>query len=112
AIMIAKTPFGLHLRAVGADPKSAASAGISPKKIHTYALILSGVFAGAAGAYLSMGYVSWFASNMTAGRGFIAIAVETMGMGSAWGTLAASIIMGIAETVAITMQTKGMPSEL
>ena len=74
--------------------------------------MLSGVFGGAAGAYLSMGYVSWFAQNMTAGRGFIAIAAEVMGMGTAWGTFAAAAVLGIAETTAITMQALGLPNEL
>jgi len=112
AIMLARTPFGLHIRAVGSDPKAAAAAGISRNRVQLYALTLSGVFGGAAGAYLSMGYVSWFAQNMTAGRGFIALAAEVMGMGTAWGTFAAAAVLGIAETVAITMQTKGLPSEL
>ena len=112
AIMLARTPFGLHIRAVGSDPKAAAAAGISRNRVQLYALSLSGVLGGAAGAYLSLGYVSWFAQNMTAGRGFIALAAEVMGMGTAWGTFAAAAVLGIAETVAITMQTKGLPSEL
>ena len=112
AIMLARTPFGLHIRAVGSDPKAAAAAGISRNRVQLYALALSGVLGGAAGAYLSMGYVSWFAQNMTAGRGFIALAAEVMGMGTAWGTFAAAAVLGIAETVAITMQTKGLPNEL
>jgi general nucleoside transport system permease protein len=76
------------------------------------ALMLSGVFGGLAGAYLSMGYVSWFAQDMTAGRGFIAIAIEVMGAGTAWGTLAAAVVIAIAETLAITMQSLGLPNEL
>ncbi|CDP53692.1 Nucleoside ABC transporter, permease protein 2 [Devosia sp. DBB001] len=112
SILLLRTPFGLRLRAVGMDPKSAASAGIRVKRVQAAALVLSGIFGGAAGAYLSMGYVSWFASNMTAGRGFIAIAVEVMGMGSAWGALAASLILAVAETAAITMQSLGLPHEL
>ena len=76
------------------------------------ALALSGICGGLAGAYLSMGYVSWFAQDMTAGRGFIAIAIEVMGMGTAWGTLAASVVIAIAETLAITMQSLGLPNEL
>lgn len=112
SIMLARTPFGLHIRAVGADPKSAAAAGVSRNRTQLYALMLSGCFGGAAGAYLSMGYVSWFAQNMTAGRGFIAIAAEVMGMGTAWGTMASAAILGIAETTAITMQALGLPNEL
>lgn len=112
SIMLARTPFGLHIRAVGSDHKAAATAGVSRNRTQLQALALSGVFGGAAGAYLSMGYVSWFAQNMTAGRGFIAIAAEVMGMGTAWGTFASAAVLGIAETTAITMQTMGLPNEL
>lgn len=112
SLMIARTAFGLRIRAVGVDPKSAATVGISVKLVQLQALVLSGLLGGAAGAYLSMGYVSWFAQDMTAGRGFIAIAIEVMGMGTAWGTLAATVVIAIAETLAITMQTLGLPNEL
>ena len=112
SLMMARTAFGLRIRAVGVDPKAAATVGISVKLIQLKALILSGVLGGMAGAYLSMGYVSWFAQDMTAGRGFIAIAIEVMGMGTAWGTLAATVVIAIAETLAITMQTLGLPNEL
>lgn len=112
SMMMARTPFGLHIRAVGVDPKSAAAAGIPVARVQMMALALSGIFGGLAGAYLSMGYVSWFAQDMTAGRGFIAIAIEVMGMGTAWGTLAASVVIAIAETLAITMQSLGLPNEL
>lgn len=112
SIMMARTAFGLRIRAVGVDPKAAATVGISVRAVQMQALILSGLLGGAAGAYLSMGYVSWFAQDMTAGRGFIAIAIEVMGMGTAWGTLAATIVIAIAETLAITMQTLGLPNEL
>lgn len=76
------------------------------------ALILSGIFGGAAGAYLSLGYVTWFGQNMTAGRGFIAIAAEVMGRGTAWGTLVASLVLAAAESLAITLQSLGLPFEL
>ncbi|MBN9273107.1 MAG: ABC transporter permease, partial [Mesorhizobium sp.] len=76
SLLVMRTPFGLHMRAVGVDPKAAAAAGIPVARVQMLALMLSGVLGGLAGAYLSMGYVSWFAQDMTAGRGFIAIAIE------------------------------------
>lgn len=90
SLLMMRTRFGLHLRATGVDPKSAR----------------------AAGAYLSLGYVTWFAQNMTAGRGFIAIAAEVMGQGTAWGTLVASLVLAAAESIAITLQSLGLPFEL
>lgn len=112
SLVLMRTAFGLRLRAVGVDPLAAATTGINPKRIQLQALVISGLFAGLAGAYLSMGYVSWFAQNMTAGRGFIAIAIDVMGMSTPWGVLTASLVIALAETVAITMQSLGLPSEL
>lgn len=111
-LLLMRTPFGLRLRAVGVDAQAAATTNINPHRIQLQALVISGVFAGMAGAYLSMGYVSWFAQNMTAGRGFIAIAIDVMGMSTPWGVLASSSVIAIAETAAITMQSLGLPSEL
>ena len=112
AVLLARTPFGLRLRAVGADPGAARITGVNVARVQMRALMLSGFFGGAAGAYLSLGYVSWFAQGMTAGRGFIALAAAIMGMGSAFGTLAAALVLGAAETVAITLQSVGLPSEV
>ncbi len=112
SLMMMRTRFGLHLRATGVDPKSARAAGIQTGRVQMMALVLSGLFGGAAGAYLSLGYVTWFAQNMTAGRGFIAIAAEVMGQGTAWGTLVASLVLAAAEAFAITLQSLGLPFEL
>lgn len=112
SLLMMRTRFGLHLRATGVDPKSARAAGIQTGRVQMMALILSGLFGGAAGAYLSLGYVTWFAQNMTAGRGFIAIAAEVMGQGTAWGTLVASLVLAAAESIAITLQSLGLPFEL
>lgn len=112
AALIMRTRFGLHLRATGVDAKSARAAGIHVKRVQMQALVLSGLFGGAAGAYLSLGYVTWFAQNMTAGRGFIALAAEVMGQGTAWGTLAASLVLAAAEGLSITLQSLGLPFEL
>ena len=112
SVLMMRTRFGLHVRATGVDPKSARAAGIHTGRVQMQALVLSGIFGGAAGAYLSLGYVTWFGQNMTAGRGFIAIAAEVMGQGTAWGTLAASLVLAAAESLAITLQSLGLPFEL
>jgi len=77
--LLYRTPFGLRLRAVGENPDAADSVGISVHRVQYAALIISGILAGFAGAHLSMGYVTWFARDMTAGRGFIGIAAEALG---------------------------------
>jgi len=111
-LLVTRTPLGLAMRAVGEDPEAAAATGIPVLRVQVTALLISGLFAGAAGAFLSMGYVSWFSQNMTAGRGFIALAADVMGFGYAWGTMAAALLLGTAEATALSLQGFGIPSEL
>ncbi len=112
AVVMARTPFGLRLRAVGENAEAAAVAGLRVARVQTQALLLSGAFSAAGGAFLSMGYVTWFASGMSAGRGYIALAAEVMGGGGAFGTCIASLVLGAADTLAIDLQDLGLPSEL
>ncbi len=112
SVLLLRTPFGLRLRAVGENPEAAAIAGVRVSRIQFAALLLSGGFAAAGGAFLSMGDVSWFAGGMSAGRGYIAIAAEVMGRGGAFGTGAASLVLGAADALAIDLQGIGLPSEL
>jgi len=110
-ILIFKTPLGLRIRAVGQNPDAASSVGINVNKIKFYALILSGFFGALGGLYLSMGYVSWFARDMTAGRGFIAIAASNLGANLPLGVFLASILFGTLNTIAIYLSSLQIPSE-
>ncbi len=112
ALLVTRTPLGLAMRAVGENPEAAAATGIPVLRVQVTALLISGLFAGAAGAFLSMGYVSWFSQNMTAGRGFIALAADVMGFGFAWGTMAAALLLGATEAITLSLQGFGVPSEL
>lgn len=111
-VLLRRTPFGLRLRAVGENPEAASIAGVSVRRVQFAALLLSGGLAAAGGAFLSMGYVTWFAGGMSAGRGYIAIAAEVMGCGTALGTCAAALVLGAADALAISLQGLGLPSEL
>lgn len=111
-VLISKTRLGLRIRSVGENDDAAASVGISKNKIRYIALGISGALAGVAGAYMSMGYVSWFSQNMTAGRGFIALAAETMGAASPLATMVASLIFGAAEAISISIASLGLPPQL
>lgn len=106
-----KTPMGLRLRAVGENFHAAESVGISVKKIQYQALVLSGIMAGLGGAFMSMGYVSWFSQNMTAGRGFIALAAKAMGGVSPIGTMIASLFFGFASALANYEAEISVPAE-
>lgn len=106
------TSFGLRMMAVGENPNAAESVGINVKRTKYIALLLSGVLAGIGGAFLSMGYVSWFSRDMTAGRGWIAIAAEAMGLGNVVGTILSSLLFGAASALSNVLQLVNMPVEL
>jgi ABC-type uncharacterized transport system permease subunit len=99
-----RTRFGLRLKAVGENPEAADAAGISVAGIRYVAVALSGALAAIGGAYLSTGQSSLFARNMTAGRGFIALAALIFGKWRPVQTMLACLLFGFAEALSIQMQ--------
>jgi general nucleoside transport system permease protein len=110
--MLYRTPFGMHLRATGENPSAAASVGIPVQRTQFLALILSGLFAGLGGIHMSMGYLSLFQANMTAGRGFIALATPLLGNNNPYGTAVASLVFGFFDALAIRVGSLQIPSML
>lgn len=109
--LLYKTPLGTKIRAVGENEDAADSVGISVIKIKYIALIISGVLAGLGGAYMSMGYVSWFSTNMTAGRGFISIVAAAMGGDTPLGTFLAALLFGFADALSNSLSSLKIPAE-
>jgi ABC-type uncharacterized transport system permease subunit len=101
-----KTPFGLRLRATGENPAAADAAGVNVTRLRYIAVILSGVLAAAGGAYLSIGQSSLFTRNMTAGRGYIALAALILAKWRPWQALLACLFFGLME--ALTIQIQGV----
>jgi general nucleoside transport system permease protein len=110
--LLKRTPLGLRIRSVGENPHAAQSVGVSVYKVQYTSLLLSGLFAGLGGAYMSMGYLSMFTRDMIAGRGWIAIAAEAMGRGSTMGTTATAFLFGAADALSNAFQVLKIPAEL
>lgn len=106
-----KTKLGLRIRCVGENENAARSVGINVVRIRCMALLISGLLASMGGMFLSMGMLTYFSKNMTAGRGFIAMAAEALGQGGALGSFLASLVFGAAEALSINLQVLGLPPQ-
>lgn len=111
SVALFRTPFGLRLRAVGENPESARAAGLPVRRIQYGALACSGLLAGLAGVYLSMGYLNVFQADMSAGRGFLALAALYLGARRPLGALGASLLFGAASVLAAQLGLLALPSQ-
>lgn len=105
--MLYRTSFGLKLRAVGEYPPAAEAAGFSPAKLQYQALVIGGILGGVGGAYLALGVAQSFATEMVAGRGFIAIALVTFARWRPGGILLSALLLGLFEALQFELQLSG-----
>lgn len=107
-----KATIGRRIRATGENLEAARAAGIAPDRIKFFTLVVSGILAGLAGCFLSMGYTSNFTSGIAAGRGYVANAAQVVAGGTAIGAIFASMLFGLTDALATFLQNIGLPPEL
>lgn len=107
-----KTVSGFRLQSVGINKKAAESCGINGTGIQMAAVLCSGILCGLGGALLTLGQVTLFIENITAGRGFIAMAAAMLGNSHPLGVMAASFFFGFAEAVGTMMQNTAIKGQL
>ncbi len=111
-VFLYRTRAGVHLRAVGEEPRAAATAGINVVAYRYWATIAGGALAALGGAYLSIGEVDLYSDGMVAGRGFIALAAVIFGKWTPLGTVGACIFFGFFSSLQIALQRADIPAQL
>ncbi len=102
--LLFRTRFGLRLRAVGEAPEAVDTAGVSVVGLRFAAVAICGVLCGVAGAYLATGLQAGFVKDMTAGRGFIALAALIFAKWRPWYALYATLLFGLLQAIAVRFQ--------
>jgi ABC-type uncharacterized transport system permease subunit len=103
-----RTHAGLALRAVGESPDAAEASGIRPARVRFLAILFGGALGGLAGGTLVLSQVGTFAENMSAGRGFIAIAIVVLGRWHPVGIAIAALVFGAASALQFLLQAAGL----
>lgn len=111
-ILLYRTPFGFHLRAVGEKISAAEAVGINPKKVKYTGLLICGTLCGLGGTFLSLSYLNMFSEGITAGRGWVALAAINFGEMKPLRSLVACLIFGFADALALRLQQFGLPSQV
>ena len=109
ALVLAKTRFGLRVRAVGESPEAVDSAGVSVTWLRYRAIIVAGILCGIAGAYLSTAHGAGFIREMSAGKGYIALAAMIFGKWRPWSALFACLLFGFLEAASSRLQGIDLP---
>ena len=107
---INRTHAGLALRACGEQPEAAEVAGVRVQRVRVAAILAGGVLAGLGGGTLVLAQAGTFAEGMSAGRGFIAIAIVVLGRWRPWGVALAALVFGAASALQFAFQAMGWPA--
>jgi general nucleoside transport system permease protein len=108
-VALFRTRWGLRTRAVGEHPKAADTVGIKVNRTRYRNVIIGGLIAGLAGAFLTIGGSGQFNTNISSGKGFIALAAVIFGRWSPRGAIAAALLFGFTDQLQITLGIVGTP---
>ncbi|HEY7788296.1 MAG TPA: ABC transporter permease [Casimicrobiaceae bacterium] len=111
-IFLYRTRIGIHLRAVGEEPRAAATAGINVLAYRYGATMVGGALAALGGAYLSVGETDIYSDGMVAGRGFIALAAVIFGKWTPFGAAGACVFFAFFSSLQIVLQGANLPAQL
>jgi len=110
-IVIFHTSFGLRLRATGEEEVATRSLGINPLTVKFISAVLSGLFCGIAGAFLSLGYINLFSENMSNGRGWISLTIIILVKARPLGILLLSLLFGFFGALGVMLQNSSIPPQ-
>lgn len=109
AFVLNRTTLGLKIRSAGQNPQAADTLGVSVEAIRYFTVTLGGVFSGVAGASLSIALINSFQQNMTAGLGFIAVALVYFGAWRPSGVMLGALLFSMVNSLQSWVQVKGIP---
>jgi simple sugar transport system permease protein len=112
AIVLFRTPLGLRLRGVGERADAAEALGVNVRAYRVVTVLVAGGLVGLAGAQLSLGTVSIFSEDMSAGRGWIAVVAVMLARDNPLYAAAACVLFGFADALSIRLQSEGLPNQL
>jgi simple sugar transport system permease protein len=110
--LLRRTVFGMRLRAAGHSPEVAVAQGLSVPRLREATTMIAGLMAALGGAQLALATVQLFSKDMTAGRGFVALAAFYFGNSRPLLTAVAAFIFGFADAASIRLQTTGWPDQI
>jgi simple sugar transport system permease protein len=108
SVILTPTRFGLEIRAVGDNPLAADAAGVNVARTRYLAMLIGGMMAGLAGAFLSVGDLNFFVPGMTVGQGFIAIAIAMLGKWRPYRVFVGAVLFGLLRSLANGLQIIGV----
>lgn len=112
AVFLNRTPWGLRLRGIGEEPAAAVALGVDATRYRFVVTLLGGALCGLAGLQLSLGSLTLFSENMTAGRGWIAVAAVMLGRARPLAVAASCVLFGLSDALGLRLQGEGLPNQI